>query len=383
MRPAAMSCFRQFLRRRSPGRICRAQSRCRPRSASPNARSVPHAGTAYRPLISTARCSKACRKMRGLLGFGANLLLAQADPDRGRAALSALEFFAHADLFLTPTAALADIVLPIASCFEREALKIGFEISADAQSLVQLRQAVVPPQGQARSDTDCGLRAGGSARPRRAVLGRRRRCCASRPARAERRYAGAAVGGTGRAARPVADPPPQARRSRRARKSAWLCDTVAQGRALVGDFSRSRLCGAAGFRRAADRSGDATRSRGALPPRPHLRRPTLFCQTQHRALPSLRRRAPEPEYSRLHPDAAAVRLDHRGRQLASPSGALAGRHAGDVDGSTDHASIRAWSSKRLVKRLVGNPEARPRTARSTIHSATTAPSFNRTVAIAT
>src|SRR5262249_15524069 len=50
--------------------------------------------------------------------------------------------------------AMADIVLPIASCFEREALKIGFEISEEAQALVQLRQAVVPPSGDARSDVD-------------------------------------------------------------------------------------------------------------------------------------------------------------------------------------------------------------------------------------
>jgi anaerobic selenocysteine-containing dehydrogenase len=92
--------------------------------------------------------------VRGLIGFGANLLLARGDPVRGRAALAALDFYAHADLFMTPTAALADIVLPVASCFEREALKIGFEISAEAQSLVQLRQAIVAPPDQARSDTD-------------------------------------------------------------------------------------------------------------------------------------------------------------------------------------------------------------------------------------
>src|SRR6202040_2211053 len=90
--------------------------------------------------------------VRGLIGFGANLLLAHGDPVRGRAALAALDFYAHADLFMTPTAALADIVLPVASCFEREALKIGFEISEHAQSHVQLRQAIVSPPGEARSD---------------------------------------------------------------------------------------------------------------------------------------------------------------------------------------------------------------------------------------
>jgi anaerobic selenocysteine-containing dehydrogenase len=92
--------------------------------------------------------------VRGLIGFGTNLLLARGDPVRGRAALAALDFYCHADLFMTPTAALADIVLPVASCFECEALKIGFEISEDAQSHVQLRQAIVAPPGQARGDSD-------------------------------------------------------------------------------------------------------------------------------------------------------------------------------------------------------------------------------------
>ena len=35
-------------------------------------------------------------------------------------------------------------------------------------------------------------------------------------------------------------------------------------------------------------------------------KPTLFCQTQHRALPSLRRRAMDPEVM-LHPETAARR----------------------------------------------------------------------------
>jgi len=88
-----------------------------------------------------------------LVGFGANVLLNHANGSYGREALKALEFFAHADLFMSPTAELADVVLPVASAFEREALKIGFEISPEAQSLIQFRQAVVPPSGKARSDT--------------------------------------------------------------------------------------------------------------------------------------------------------------------------------------------------------------------------------------
>src|SRR5262249_52074615 len=65
-----------------------------------------------------------------------------------------LDFYAHADLFMSPTAEMADVVLPVASAFEREGLKIGFEISQDAQSLIQLRPAVVPPRGEARPDAD-------------------------------------------------------------------------------------------------------------------------------------------------------------------------------------------------------------------------------------
>jgi anaerobic selenocysteine-containing dehydrogenase len=86
--------------------------------------------------------------VRGLVGFGANLLLSHADGLRGREALAALDFYVHADLFMNPTAELADVVLPVASAFEREALKIGFEVSAEAQALVQLRQPVVAPRAR-------------------------------------------------------------------------------------------------------------------------------------------------------------------------------------------------------------------------------------------
>jgi anaerobic selenocysteine-containing dehydrogenase len=91
-------------------------------------------------------------RIRALVGFGGNPVMAHADSRRGRDALSSLDFFAHADLFMTPTAELADVVLPVATPFESEALQIGFEVSQEAQAHVQLRRPVVAPRGEARSD---------------------------------------------------------------------------------------------------------------------------------------------------------------------------------------------------------------------------------------
>jgi anaerobic selenocysteine-containing dehydrogenase len=93
-------------------------------------------------------------RARGLVNFGANLVMAQGDSARGRDALAQLDFMVHADTFLSPTAELADIVLPVATPFEVEGLRIGFEVSQEAQSLVQLRRPVHAPRGEARSDLD-------------------------------------------------------------------------------------------------------------------------------------------------------------------------------------------------------------------------------------
>lgn len=91
-------------------------------------------------------------RARALVNFGANLVMAQGDSARGRDALASLDFFVHADIFPSPTADLADIVLPVANPFETEALRVGFEVSQQAQSHVQLRRPAVAARGEARSD---------------------------------------------------------------------------------------------------------------------------------------------------------------------------------------------------------------------------------------
>jgi len=244
--------------------------------------------------------------VRGLIGFGANLLLARGDPGRGRAALAALDFYAHADLFMTPTAALADIVLPVASCFEREALKIGFEISEDAQSHVQFRQAIVAPPDQARPDPDFifGLAArlglgehfwnGDVDAGYRQQLGPsgisldqlRAEPAGLRKPLTTRHVKHAASDDKGN---PRGFPTPS-------RKMEFWSETfLDHGYAALPDFVEPPI-------------GPVARPdlAASFPLILTCAKPSLFCQSQHRALPSLRKRALHPEIE-LHPATAAAR----------------------------------------------------------------------------
>jgi anaerobic selenocysteine-containing dehydrogenase len=261
--------------------------------------------------------------VRGLIGFGANLLLAQANPARGRAALSALDFYAHADLFMTPTAALADIVLPIASCFEREALKIGFEIDTEAQSLVQLRQPVVPPPGEARPDTDFIFDLAG-----RLGLGEhfwqgdidaayRHQLSPSGVTLEQLRAepTGVRVPLTTRHAKHAdLDARGNARGfSTPSRKVEFWSETfLDHGYSALPEFVESQIGPVA-------RPDLAARFPLVLT----CAKPTLFCQTQHRALPSLRKRALHPEIE-LHPETAAARGITAGSWVAieTPAGGM-------------------------------------------------------------
>lgn len=90
--------------------------------------------------------------VRALVGFGTNHLLTQGDTEEIRRGLESAEFHVHCDSVETPTARYADILLPVNLPWEREALRIGFEISEAANELIQLRPAAVAPRGEARSD---------------------------------------------------------------------------------------------------------------------------------------------------------------------------------------------------------------------------------------
>lgn len=91
--------------------------------------------------------------VKALISFGGNPLLTKPNADDAAQALKQLEFYVHADLFLNPGANYADIILPVASPWERPGFYPGFQISQQADALVQLRPAVIPPLGESRGDS--------------------------------------------------------------------------------------------------------------------------------------------------------------------------------------------------------------------------------------
>ena len=95
--------------------------------------------------------------IEALFCFGSNILVSQPDPEHGQRALSKLGFHVHCDLYHSPTNAYADILLPVSTPWEREGLRTGFEINAEAASHVQLRPAMVQPRGESRADYQIAL----------------------------------------------------------------------------------------------------------------------------------------------------------------------------------------------------------------------------------
>ena len=264
-------------------------------------------------------------RVRGVVGFGANLVMAHADSARARDALKSVEFMVHADLFMSPTAELADVVLPVASAFESEALRVGFEVSEAAQAHVQLRRRVVPPRGEARSDIaivfdlanrlglgDCFF--GGDVeaawRHQLAPSG-----ITLEALRAEPRGVRAAVATRHRKYAEIRDGAPIGFATPSRRIELYSEPMLDHGYPPLPEFEEPRV---------------SPRSRVDLAARFPLiltsAKDTHFCETQHRGVASLRRRAPDPQVE-LHPDLAAARGVAAGDwvRISTPAGSVRAR----------------------------------------------------------
>lgn len=90
--------------------------------------------------------------VKAVMSFGGNILTANGDSRLGLRALQKLDFFVQVDLFETPAARLADILLPAATPWESFFLKTTFEGDEKTSSYCQLMPQVITPLFESRPD---------------------------------------------------------------------------------------------------------------------------------------------------------------------------------------------------------------------------------------
>ena len=91
--------------------------------------------------------------VKALLNFGSNTVMSTGDSERAREAFRAVDFAVAAELFMTPTAALCDYVLPVTSFLEMANMTAGFTHRPQGKLHLQYRPTVVAPLAERRSDT--------------------------------------------------------------------------------------------------------------------------------------------------------------------------------------------------------------------------------------
>ena len=257
----------------------------------------------------------------GMLSFGTNALFSHADGGRGQEAMKRLAFAAHIDMFMTPSAELADIVLPVNTPWEREALSTDFKIGQDATSYVQLRPQVIEPVGESRSDLWIAFE------------------LAKRLGLANHFWGG----DIDAAYRALLQPSGLDLEELRAKPGGFHVPLETRHR----KYAETGANGPAGFATPSRRVeifseqlreiGQAPLPEYVEPAMGPLSRPDAaedfplvltsaksihYCHSQHRGLPSLRRHEPDPAVE-IHPDAAAARGVKEGDwvRIATPHGA--------------------------------------------------------------
>jgi len=106
--------------------------------------------TAHMPTLWETVASDAPYPVKAALIFGSNALISYSNTPRVEAAMRKLEFIAVCDLFMTPTAQMADIVLPASSWLERDNLISSFQV-CPTYTIAQQKAVEL---AEARSDVD-------------------------------------------------------------------------------------------------------------------------------------------------------------------------------------------------------------------------------------
>ena len=294
-------------------------------------------------------------RVHALMTFGANLLVSHAETKRADQALRQVGFHVHCDLFETPTARYADILLPVNSPWEREGLRTGFEITPAAEERIQLRPALVRSVGESRSDMrivfDLALRLG---------LG-------------DRFFDGDMDAAWNHVLEPLGITVDALRKH-----PEGLLHPLSQSHRKYADATASGLRGFTTESRRVEVYSERLLSHG-YPPLPDYVDPMAgvevdkerypyvltsaksgyFCHSQHRAIASLRRRDPEP-IATISPALAAARGFASGDTIAIRTRAGAARFTARIDEFLDPAVVVAdygwWQSCPEVGRPGYDPQ---------------------------
>lgn len=106
--------------------------------------------TAHMPTLWETIATDKPYPVKAALIFGSNALISYSNTPRVEEAMQKLEFIAVCDLFMTPTAQMADIVLPASSWLERDNLISSFQV-CPTYTIAQQKAVEV---AEARSDVD-------------------------------------------------------------------------------------------------------------------------------------------------------------------------------------------------------------------------------------
>ena len=106
--------------------------------------------TAHMPTLWETIATDKPYPVKAALIFGSNALISYSNANRVKEAMEKLEFIAVCDLFMTPTAEMADIVLPASSWLERDNLISSFQV-CPTYTIAQQKAVEL---AEARSDVD-------------------------------------------------------------------------------------------------------------------------------------------------------------------------------------------------------------------------------------
>ena len=265
--------------------------------------------------------------VRALVAFGSNFLVSKPATRHAEAALARLDFFLQTELFETPTARWADLLLPAASCWEREGLQAGFLADGPAEAHIQLRPAVARPPGDAWPDT-------------RIVF-----ALAHRLGLADAVFAGSPETGLAQILAPCGLTPADLRTTPRGLCAPRLTAEAPPPRVSLWSRDLTAI-GADALPSASNPEPDPT-----FPFLLTCGKTAAYCHSQFRQLPSLRRRQPRPE-AELAPDVAAARNIADGDPIVvrTAQGAMHchARLNPDLAAGTVWAQYGWWDSRRPV-----------------------------------